>query len=168
MLHLPTFVAALVLLIVLTPICLWVIFTDLKYMKIRNAASLTLLGVFVVVGPLVMPFGDWAWRWSHLAVVLAVGLVLNMVAHFGMGDVKFAAAGAPLISHTPGSLQLVLLLIATTTLITFALHRIARAIPAVRRATPDWESWKRADFPFGLVLATTLWGYYALIVAITA
>ena len=68
----------------------------------------------------------------------------------------------------PVLLQLVLLLIATTTLITFALHRIARAIPAVRRATPDWESWKRADFPFGLVLATTLWGYYALIVAITA
>ena len=38
----------------------------------------------------------------------------------------------------------------------FASHRIMRAIPAFRRATPDWASWTHADFPMGLALAGTL------------
>lgn len=163
MLGLPISVTAPILLVLLTPICLWVIFTDLKYMKIRNMASLVLLGLFAVGGLLLMPPEVWLWRWLNLVVVLVIGLVLNAVAHFGMGDVKFAAAAAPFFSASPGSIEIAMLLLAMLTIAAFLLHRLARAIPPIRRATPDWESWTRKDFPFGIVLAATLWGYYALL-----
>ena len=47
--------APAVFLALVTPICGWVIFTDLKYMKIRNAAVLALIAVFALAGPLVLP-----------------------------------------------------------------------------------------------------------------
>jgi prepilin peptidase CpaA len=34
-----------------------------------------------------------------------------------------------------------------------------RAVPAVRRATPDWVSWQRKDFPMGLALVGTFVAY---------
>ena len=44
----------------------------------------------------------------------------------------------------------------------FIVHRVAKRIPAVRRATPDWQSWERRDFPMGLALGTGLAIYLAL------
>lgn len=153
--------AGLVFLLLVTPICIWVIYTDLKYMKIRNTAVMALVAIYAIAGPLVLPLDVWAWRWLHLVVVLAVGVFLNVVAHFGAGDAKFAAAAAPFFS-TSGA-GLVVLLLAAFLLGAFAAHRIFRAIPAVRRMTPDWVSWKRADFPLGLALVGTLWTYLLIV-----
>ena len=48
----------------------------------------------------------------------------------------------------------ILMLIASCMLGALILHRIMRAIPAVTRLTPDWESWsQRRFFPFGLALS---------------
>ena len=41
---------------------------------------------------------DWAWRWTHLVVVLVVGMILNAVGLLGAGDAKFAAAAAPFVA----------------------------------------------------------------------
>lgn len=150
------------LLLLVTPICGWVIYTDLKYMKIRNAAVLALLAVFAVAGPVVLPFDDWLWRWSHFAVVLAVGVVLHLIAHFGAGDAKFAAAAAPFIATTPEGIRLIVLLLAAFILGGFTMHRIARRVPALRRLAPDWVSWTRADFPLGIALAGALWTWLAV------
>jgi len=163
MLGLSASAAALVLLVLITPICLWVIYTDLKYMKIRNGAVLALMAIFAVAGVLVLPVEVWLWRWTHLAVILAIGIVLNVIAHFGAGDAKFAAAAAPFFSHTPDSIRLTVILLAGLTIAAFVAHRALRAIPAVRALAPDWVSWTRRDFPFGLGLAGTLWAYLALI-----
>ncbi|WP_420344847.1 prepilin peptidase [Paenirhodobacter sp.] len=154
--------APAVFLALVTPICGWVIFTDLKYMKIRNAAVLALIAVFALAGPLVLPWQEWLWRWSHLAVVLAVGVVLHLIAHFGAGDAKFAAAAAPFIAASPEGIRLAVLLLAAFTLAGFAMHRMARALPALRRLSPDWVSWTRPDFPLGIALAATLWSWLAL------
>ena len=159
--------SALALLIAVLPICGWVIYTDLKYMKIRNVAVLALIGVFAVVGPLVLPFDIWMWRWLHLAVLLGIGLVLNMALGVGMGDVKFAAAAAPFFSADPGRVILAIVLLQACLILSFIGHRIARAIPAVRAATPDWASWGHKKFPFGLVLVATLVSYLGLVAALT-
>ncbi len=155
--------AALMLLLAVAPVCGWVVYTDLKYMKIRNWAVLALVAVFAVVGGLALPPEVWLWRWLHLPVVLGVGLVLNIAAGVGMGDVKFAAASAPFFATDPAHVMIVVLLLQACTLAAFVTHRTARAIPAVRAATPDWVSWGHRKFPFGLVLVGTLMGYLGLI-----
>lgn len=152
-----------VFLLLCAPLCLWIAFSDLKTMKIPNKSVLILMGIFVFAGLMVMPLEPWLWRWANFAVVLAIGFVLNAVAHVGAGDVKFAAAAALFISkdHVLPSQQpaFVLPLFAGFLLAAFAAHRLMRAIPAVQRATPDWVSWKRKDFPMGVALVGTFLTY---------
>ncbi|MDP2064098.1 MAG: prepilin peptidase [Phaeovulum sp.] len=157
--------SALVFLVLVSPICAWVAWSDLKTMKIPNAAVLSLLGVYLLAGPLLLPLDVWAWRWLHFALVLVAGIILNAVAHFGAGDAKFAAAMAPFFAQA--HLNLVLILLAAFLLGAFVAHRLVRRVPALRGLAPDWVSWSRADFPLGLALVGTLCGYLA-IVALTA
>lgn len=145
------------------PIGLWVIYTDLKYMKIPNTAVMALIGVFAVGGLLVIPFEAWLWRWLSFVVVLVIGIVLNNVAKVGGGDVKFAAAAAPFFVQKLEHLSIALVLLAFWLLVTFALHRAIRAIPAVRAMAPDWKSWTSPRFPMGLALVAVLLTYLAMV-----
>lgn len=151
--------AYLALFLFTLPICLWICWSDLKTMKIPNRANMAIAGVFLIVGFLVLPTEVWAWRWLNLPAILLVGFVLNAIANVGAGDAKFAAAAAPFF--VPQHAFLVLPLFCAFLLGAFATHRILRAIPAVRAATPDWVSWKRKDFPMGLALTGTLVAYLA-------
>jgi prepilin peptidase CpaA len=148
------------LLLFATPICLFVAWSDLRAMRIPNLSVLALLVVYAVVGPFVLPLGDWAWSWLHFAVVLVVGFVLSLTGGFGAGDAKFAAAMAPFVAL--GDLRLFLVLLSAVVIAAFVAHRLLRAIPAVRRATPDWASWERKEFPFGLALGPALIFYLFL------
>jgi len=141
------------------PICIWVAWSDMKFMKIPNKAVLALLVVFVVVGLIALPLSDYPWRLLQFAVVLAVGFVLNMSGSLGAGDAKFAAAAASFIA--PGDFSLVLYLLAAVLLAAVATHRVFRRIPAVRAATPEWVSWTHRKFPMGLALGGTL-AFYLL------
>ncbi|MBD3804405.1 MAG: hypothetical protein IE919_14370, partial [Thioclava sp.] len=80
MLGLSPQLAALVFLVLITPVCAWVVFTDLKFMKIRNKAVMALLIIFALAGPLLLPLDVYAWRWSHAVVVFLVGFILNQIA----------------------------------------------------------------------------------------
>jgi prepilin peptidase CpaA len=153
--------AALWFLPFVLPIAFLVIWTDLSRMKIYNELNLALFVVFLVIGPFVLPFSDWAWRLTHLPVVLVIGMALNIAGIAGGGDVKFAAAMAPFIPRDDFvALLFLLVAIIPAALIT---HRGFRAIPAVRRATPDWVSWERTkQFPMGLPLALALVVYLGL------
>ncbi|RVT87146.1 hypothetical protein DXV76_03405 [Rhodobacteraceae bacterium CCMM004] len=142
------------------PICLWVAWSDMATMKIPNKAVLALAAVFLVVGPLALPLEVWAWQWLHLAVVLAVGFVLNVAGGLGAGDAKFAAAAAPFVLSA--DIGVVLFLFGAATLAAFATHRLARALPPLRRRTAHWASWTHAKFPLGLALGPTLLFYLAL------
>lgn len=157
--------SALAFLLLVSPICAWVAWSDLKTMKIPNVAVLSLLGVYLVAGPLLLPIDIWLWRWVNFAVVLVAGIILNAVAHFGAGDAKFGAAMAPFFAQA--HLNLAVFLLAAFLLGAFVAHRLVRRVPALRAMAPDWVSWGRADFPLGLALVGTLWGYLAL-VAFTA
>jgi prepilin peptidase CpaA len=152
--------AAFWLLIFALPLTAWVVFSDLRSMRIPNAAVLGLLGVYAVVGVLTLPISVWAWSWLHFAVVLAVGFLLSLTGGFGAGDAKFAAAMAPFVAL--GDARLFVLLLAAVSLAGFVTHRLARRVELVRAQTPDWESWHRAEFPMGLVLGPALIFYLAL------
>ncbi len=155
--------AALWLLVFAAPVCLWVAWSDMRFMRIPNVAVLALAGVFAVVGPVVLPLGDWGWRWLHLPIVLLVGFGLNAGGLVGAGDAKFAAAMAPFVAHH--DLPFLTILFATVLLTAFVLHRTIRRIPQVRAGFPDWASWDHHDFPMGLALAGTLLFYLALAAA---
>lgn len=152
--------AALWLMLAALPIAAWVIWTDLSTMRIPNKAVVALIGVYAVVGVLVLPFPVWAWSWLNLAVVLAAGFLLSLTGGFGAGDAKFAAAMAPFIA--PGDAVPFMFILSAMAIATFLAHRIARQIPAITAATPGWTSWQRRDFPFGVALAPSLVLYLAL------
>ncbi|WP_127109431.1 A24 family peptidase [Pararhodobacter zhoushanensis] len=152
--------AALWLLIFSTPVALYVAWSDLKAMRIPNLAVLALVAVYAVVGALTLPFVDWAWSWLHLVVVLVIGFVLSLTGGFGAGDAKFAAAMAPFIAL--GDVRSFLVLLCAVSIAALVVHRVMRVIPAIRRATPDWASWERREFPYGLALGPALIFYLAL------
>lgn len=137
----------------------WVSWSDMKFMKIPNNAVMALLAVWLVVGLLAvaltpLPIKAWAFGWALAAVVLVAGFVANAAGIIGAGDAKFAAAMAPFFIG--GDLRLIFALYAACLLGAFATHRLARAIPPLRRVTADWASWTNKDFPMGLALSGTL------------
>src|SRR5690606_25612212 len=81
-----------VFLLLCLPICAWVAWSDLKFMKIPNKAVMAVVAVFAVAGFVLMPAEYWLWRWVSFIAVLAIGFALNIAANVGAGDAKFAAA----------------------------------------------------------------------------
>ncbi len=149
--------AALWFLPFVLPIAFWVAFSDLKWMKIHNKAVIALTAVYAIVGLLVLPMNVWLWGWLHLAVVLVFGFIFSLTGMVGAGDAKFAAAMAPFVAL--GDLNLFLPLLAAVAILSLVVHRTLRAVPAVRRATPEWASWQRKEFPMGLALGPALLFY---------
>lgn len=145
---------ALALLLVAVPIGIWVAWSDMKAMKIPNKAVMALAIGFVVLGLIVLPFKAYLWALGLGAVVLAAGFLGTAAGLFGAGDAKFAAAMAPFFIGA--DLRFVLGLFAACLLGAFVSHRAMRALPAMRRATPDWASWTHDKFPMGLALSGTL------------
>lgn len=154
-----SYTAALSFLPFVLPIAIWVAWSDMKFMKIPNKAVVALALVYLVIGLAlvalsVLTLKAWAWGWVLLAIVLAIGFVTNAINLVGAGDAKYAAAMAPFFIGA--DIRFVFMLFAACLLGAFAAHRILRAIPAFRRATPDWVSWTHRKFPMGLALSGTL------------
>ncbi len=143
------------------PICIWVAYSDMARMKIPNYAVLAMVGVFVVLGLFVFPLDVFLWRLVGGLVVLAVGFLMNQLQLVGAGDAKFAAAMAPYFA--PQLFAPIMILFSIALLASFAIHRVARAIPAVRNLTPTWESWTHKKFPMGLALSMTMVAYLILV-----
>ncbi len=138
----------------ITPIALWVAWSDMARMKIPNKAVGALLLVFMLVGLVALPFDIWKWRLVHFLVVLGIGFVVSSLGLVGAGDAKFAAAMAPFVALE--DLAFFFYLMAATLLAAFVIHRALRRMGAVRRTFPDWESWEHRDFPMGLALGPAL------------
>lgn len=144
------------------PVCLWVMWSDLRAMRIPNNAVMTLVGIFVIVGLVaISPFWpDYAWRLVALVVVLVIMFVANAAGLMGAGDSKFIAAAAPFVA--PGDLRIVLFIFAANLLACFVTHRFAKLTP-LRQLAPDWVSWDRGKkFPMGFSLGATLVIYLML------
>lgn len=161
-----TLIPALWFLPFVVPICIYVAWSDMKYMKIPNKSVLALIAVFMVIGLIALPFEEYLWRYAHFAIVLTIGFFMSSARLVGAGDAKFAAAMAPFIARP--DVMLILTMFAAVLLGALAAHKIARRIPMVRAATPDWISWtvENKKFPMGLALTGTL-TFYLLLPVIT-
>lgn len=155
---------ALIFLPFVLPICLWAIVTDLKHMLIKNYAVLAMMAGFVVLGAFAFPtWGEYFWRYAHFAAILTVGFLLWMLpgSGFGAGDAKFAAALAPFVAASDWAVFLMLLSI--TSIVGVIAHRVAKRVPVIVNATPEWQSWQEKQmFPWGVSLATALILYLLL------
>jgi len=146
------------------PISGFVIFSDLSRMKIPHLAVGALVAAYAVLGLIALPFEMYLWQWTHLVVLLIVGIVLNAAGTMGAGDAKFIAAAGPMLGSA--DIRLLIPLFAACLLAGFVAHRIARASP-IRKAVPHWESWTAGRrFPMGFPLGMTL-VFYLLIVLFT-
>lgn len=152
---------AIGLLILCSPICLHVALTDLRSMEIENYDVLAILGIFVFVVPFLIPLGEWAYRLAWVAPVLTGVFALTLLGAMGAGDAKFIAAMTPYAAgpEAPG----LVLVVAVMTLVLIPLHRIFRAVPALRPGVSHWASWEHHGFPMGLVLGPSLLVFLALL-----
>ena len=140
--------------IALFPIMMIVAYNDLKYMKIRNWSVIAMIGIFVVVGLLVLPLEQFAWRWAGLVVALIAGFLLSTISMMGAGDAKFMATAALFVA--PEHALRVVIMLALLGPVALILHRLVGSMFA-REAFPEWESWqRRREFPWGLPLTATL------------
>ncbi|OZA00451.1 MAG: hypothetical protein B7Y02_18525 [Rhodobacterales bacterium 17-64-5] len=143
---------------------IWVAWSDMAAMKIPNKAVLALMAVWLVVGLVLVAFGVlplliWAKAVGLGFATLLALFIANAAGLMGAGDAKFGMAMAPFfILADP---RAVMGLGAACLLGAFAAHRLLRLIPAVRRASPDWQSWTHDKFPMGLALAGML-NFYLL------
>ncbi len=146
--------AATLFLFAAVPIGAYVAYSDLSRMKIPNVANYALVASFAVLGLIALPFTDYLWQWSHLIVVLLLGILLNAAGVLGAGDAKFMAAAAPMIplAEAPRLIPIAIVCL----LAGFVTHRIAKYSP-LRTLVPDWESWRSGKrFPMGFPLAMML------------
>ena len=148
-----TSTGALILLVPVLPIAIWAATSDMKRMKIPNKAVLAMAAVWPLLGWLAVPtWTAWFWGFAIMAIVLVALYLMYTTGTFGAGDAKYGAAMSGMFVGT--SITWLLLLIASCMVGAVIVHRFMRGIPAVRRMTPDWESWvQRRYFPFGLALS---------------
>jgi prepilin peptidase CpaA len=146
---------ALILLVPALPIAIWATWSDLKRMKIPNKAVLAMAAIWPLLGWLAVPtWTAWFWGFAIMAIVFVLGYLLYTTGTFGAGDAKYSAAFSPMFVGAP--IGFLLMLIASCMIGALIVHRIANATPAIRRMTPDWTSWDKRVFPFGLALSGML------------
>jgi prepilin peptidase CpaA len=143
------------------PVCAWVAFSDLKYMKIRNTAVLTLVLIYAIVGVIVMPMEAYLAGWLNGIVLLVVGFLASSLGMVGAGDAKVFSA---IVLYVPrADTMRFTILLAACLLGGFIAHRIIRASPIAKKLAPDWESWHRVkEYPAGLSLGFVLVAYLTL------
>lgn len=150
------------LLVLAAPVLMYIAWSDLARMRIPNVAVLTLLAVFVVVGIILFPFGEFTWRLFVQGFgMLVITYILNQLGYMGGGDAKMLAAMAPYFNWV--LLPQVLFLLSAGFLAGFALHRLVRYSGLLKNFAPTWVSWEDRRFPAGTSLACSLLVYLFLI-----
>ena len=158
--------AATVYFFLTLPILFYVVFTDLRYMRIFNWTNIALFLLFFV--PAFFFFDLWtiAWQIGVAAIVFVVGYLINLVGIMGGGDTKFLPAATPyvMLNDLDDTLALMLIFVLASFSVLIG-HRALLLVPGFRNMVTDWVSWNNPKFsgrpavPFGVILAGTLSGY---------
>ena len=154
----------LVALAAMLPLMLYVMWSDLKSLRIPNWVVLAVLSVFVATGIWGLPFETFLWRLAHGLIFLAVGFAVFAVGRgkVGGGDMKLVAALVPFVAGAHALLILVIY-----TVVTFAglfVHRLIRAY--LRGRQTGWLAFdQKIYFPVGVILGVTILIYLGLEVA---
>lgn len=152
--------AALVFLIFTAPICFYVMWTDLREMKIYNRTNALLALVFLFVGVAVLPIEQYMTQVMMGLIATLIAIVIIFTGLMGGGDAKFIAASGAFIH--PGDYNLLIILVCAGLLGAFTAHRLA-GLAGLAKYVPDWVSWSAGKkFPFGLALGWVLIAYFGL------
>ncbi|MGB1235588.1 MAG: prepilin peptidase [Planktomarina sp.] len=147
-------------LIPMVPLCLVVVWDDLSNLKIRNVTVLATIGIYIIVGLLVMPWTTVLFQLSLGIATLAVTFILFNLRIMGGGDAKYIAAIVPFFWWNDWAV--IVLLFCAITLGTLLIHRIARALGAAK-LIPSWDSWTSGKrFPMGFPLGLIVMAYLGL------
>ena len=142
------------------PLCLYTAYTDMASMRITNPTVIALASVFVVIGPIALPFETYLWHLLTMVVALIVGIIMNAAGVMGAGDAKFIAAATPYVAL--GDLRLAMALFMATLIAAVMAHRGVK-YTRLRKLAPHWTSWDQSKkFPMGLALGTALAFYLIL------
>jgi len=157
MLQLPSYI----LLLPAIPICIWVAWSDMKFMRIPNVACYALFISFLIIGPLIYDMQEYGIRIAQGIVMLIAGFFITGIGLVGGGDSKFAAAMMPYIA-----LKMIfpfLFIIAIMSFFFIGLHKLIGITPGIKNYIKDWDSWNsKGMFPFGVTLAGSLIAYLLL------
>ena len=152
--------AALIFLILLAPIWLYMAWYDMARLKITNGLVLLVAGIFVVLGPVLLPFDLYLGQLIQGAVMLVVMIVLYGAGAMGGGDAKFIAAASPFFMRE--DVGLIAIIFTACLLGAFTAHRLF-LIMGTDRATPLWRSWRSGKrFPMGFALGGIVTMYLVL------
>ena len=161
-----TTMAATIYFVATLPLLFYIVFSDLRYMRIYNWSNIALFLIFLILSPFFFEWIEIGWRLVAAAVMFAVGFVLNISRLLGGGDAKFLPAAAPYVALSDATFVMVLL--AALSIIIVILHRAMLLIPPFKRQVADWVSWNdprmngRPATPYGVALAATLSAYLFL------
>jgi len=151
---------ALVFLVVTFPFCIYATWSDLKFLKIPNILPLSMLVVFVIIGPMVLPWDEYFYRLLYGFIALVISIFIYAAGLVPAGDLKFTAAIIPFVQ--------------TGELLSFAMFVALSAFMAVFThlvfgwagwAPTQWASWQgggwKRRFPVGFALSGGLITYLA-------
>ena len=154
----------LVALIAMTPLMVYVIWSDLKSLRIPNWCVLAVLGVYVVTGLWGLPIETFLWRLAYAAGFLVIGFGIFALAggKVGAGDMKLITVLIPFVSAS--DVLFVLFVYGLVTLVGLMIHRLIRA--RLRGRKNGWMAIDQAIYyPVGLVLGVTTLIYLGVQVA---
>lgn len=152
--------AAAVFLIFMIPAWFYMAWNDMARLKIRNGFVVLVFAIFMVIGPIVLPWSVYAGQMVQAVVVFGIIIVLYMGGIMGGGDAKFIAAASPFFMREDGIIILMIAL--ACSLGAFTTHRLFR-LAGADRTTPLWRSWRSGKrFPLGFSLGGIVCAYLAL------
>lgn len=145
---------------ILTVLGFWIAWNDLKTMLITNKTFLATVAIFAIVGPLVMPFETYLWRFAISGGILVITFTLFAFGAFGGGDAKIFPALGLFVAYTDWVDFMIILVAAMIAAVVLVI--ILRLTP-LQKYTPDWKTWNAGRFiPMGLALGSSIIFYYAL------
>lgn len=148
-------------LVAMTPLMIYVMWSDLKHLRIPNWVVLAVLAIFVVTGLWGLPLDTFLWRLVHGLAFLVIGFGIFSVAggKVGGGDMKLIAVLVPFVAAADA-----LFVLLVYTVVTFAglfLHRMIRAY--LRGREIGWRAFdQNIYYPVGLVLGVTILVYLGI------
>ena len=157
-------VPMLVALAAMLPLMIYVMWSDLRSLRIPNWVVLAVLAVFVVTGLWGLPLDAFLWRLGQGLVFLLLGFAVFAVGRgsVGGGDMKLIAALVPFIAGAHALFVLVIYAIVTCT--GLLAHSLARAFLRHRRT--GWRALDQSTYvPVGVILGLTILIYLGVEVA---
>lgn len=151
---------AIIFLVLTFPFCIYATWTDLKFLKIPNIVPISLVVVFVITGPFVLPLQEYGLSLLYGFIALLISLVIFAARMVPGGDLKYTSAIIPFVDT--GELLSFALFVSLCSIVAVFTHLVFGWLGL---APSDWASWGKHGwkrrFPLGFALSGGLITYLA-------